>query len=91
MCPHLPTAALTEFHHPENLLDYLKDLQVDAYHPAEYMVDAALVSLLNRHGIRLNTWTVNDQQRFAQLAQMGVSFVCSDWPQRMVAQGQTRC
>jgi len=90
-CPQLLTAALAEFHHPANLVEYLKDLQVDAYHPAEKLVDAGLVSLLGRHGIRVNAWTVNDQQRCADLAQMGVTFICSDWPQRMVAQEQTRC
>lgn len=84
-CPQLATAALIEFHHPANLVEYLKGLQVDAYHPAENLIDAGLVSLLNRHGIRVNTWTVNDGQRFAQLAQMGVTFICSDWPQQMVA------
>lgn len=84
---HIPTAALTEFHHPVNLVEYLQDLQVEAYHPAENLITAELVSLLAGHGIRVNTWTVNDQQRYVQLAQMGVTFICSDWPQRMVAQG----
>lgn len=91
MCPQVSTAALTEIVHPDNLLDYLKSLRVEAYHPAEKLVDAGLVSLLGVHGIRVNTWTVNDEQRFAELAQMGVTFICSDWPQFMVAQGQTRC
>jgi glycerophosphoryl diester phosphodiesterase len=86
-CPHLPTAALTEFHHPDNLLEYLKDLQVEAYHPAENLITAELLSLLRGHGIRVNTWTVNDHQRFAELAKLGVTFICSDWPQRVVAQG----
>ncbi|HMB15097.1 MAG TPA: glycerophosphodiester phosphodiesterase family protein [Pelovirga sp.] len=91
MCPYLPTAALIEYHHPVNLVEYLKDLQVEAYHPAEYLIDCKLVTLLNGQGIRVNTWTVNDQQRFAELAQIGVSFICSDWPQRMGAQEKTRC
>ncbi len=86
-CPPLPTAALTEFHHPDNLLEYLKGLRVEAYHPTEHLITAELVSLLAGHGIRVNTWTVNDQQRYEQLAQLGVTFICSDWPQRMVAQG----
>ena len=90
-CPQLPTAALIEFHHPPNLVEYLKGLHVDAYHPAEKLIDAELVSLLRGNNIRVNTWTVNDQKRYARLAQMGVTFVCSDWPQQMAAQGQTRC
>ncbi len=85
--PHIPTAALTEFHHPANLVEYLQDLQVEAYHPAENLITAELVSLLAGHGIRVNAWTVNDQQRYVQLVQMGVNFICSDWPQCMVAKG----
>jgi len=88
--PLLPTAALIEFHHPANLVEYLKGLKVDAYHPAENLIDAGLVSLLDRHGIRVNTWTVNDGQRFAELAQLGVTFICTDWPQIMVARKQRR-
>lgn len=87
-CPQLPTAALIEFHHPPNLVDYLKGLQVAAYHPAENLITAELVSLLREHGFRVNTWTVNDQRRYKELAQMGVTFICSDWPQKMVAQGK---
>jgi glycerophosphoryl diester phosphodiesterase len=90
-CPRLPTAALVEYHHPANLVEYLKDLQVEAYHPAEYLIDGELVFLLGGHGIRVNTWTVNDEQRYAQLTQMGVTFICSDWPQHIAAQGKTRC
>lgn len=86
-CPRMPTAALTEFLHPAKLLEYLDDLQVEAYHPAQNLVSAELVSLLREHGIRVNTWTVNDQKRFAELARMGVNFICSDWPQSMAAQG----
>lgn len=85
LCPQLPTAALAEYRHPSNLLACLQDLQVAAYHPAEYLIDAGLVSLLREYGIRVNTWTVNDKQRYAELAQLGVTFICSDWPQRMVA------
>ncbi|MFO7811834.1 MAG: glycerophosphodiester phosphodiesterase family protein [Pelovirga sp.] len=85
-CRHISTAALIEFHHPANLLEYLEDLQVEAYHPAEHLITAELVSLLRGHDIRVNTWTVNNKQRFAELAQLGVTFICSDWPQRMVAQ-----
>lgn len=91
MCPQVSTAALTEFAHPDNLLEYLHDLQVEAYHPAEKLVDTGLVSLLGGHGIRVNTWTVNDEQRFVELAQMGLTFICSDWPQLMVGLRQTRC
>lgn len=89
LCPQLPTAALAEFRHPDNLLEYLQDLQVAAYHPAVNLLDAELVSMLCGRGIRVNTWTVNDEERYAALARLGVTFICSDWPQRMVFRERT--
>lgn len=91
LCPQQPTAALIELRHPDNLVEYLKDLQVAAYHPAAHLIDGELISLLHGNNVRVNAWTVNDRQRFDQLARIGVTFICSDWPQRMIAQGQTRC
>lgn len=81
--PSLATAALVENRHPENLVAYLTKLQVAAYHPAEEMVDAALIALLAAAGIRVNTWTVNESKRMDALCKLGATFICTDWPQRM--------
>lgn len=82
--PTLATAALVERQHPGDLLDYLAQLQVAAYHPAQEITDAALIARLRDAGFRVNTWTVNEPQRMAYFRDAGATFICTDWPQRML-------
>lgn len=87
--PTIATAALAEFHHPDNLIDYLNGLAVDAYHPNHQIADAALIKQLSAEGIRTNLWTVNDIVQARYVAEAGATFICSDWPQRLI--GNLRC
>jgi len=82
--PNIATAALAELHHPDHLIAYLQDLAVDAYHPEQQITDAALIQQLRAHGIRTNLWTVNDVERAQYFTAAGATFICSDWPQRLV-------
>jgi glycerophosphoryl diester phosphodiesterase len=78
------TAALVEDSHPESLLAYLRDLGVDAYHPDQLITDTALVRQLVNDGIRVNLWTVNDLEQARDYTAAGATFICTDWPQRLV-------
>jgi len=80
----IATAALAEYHHPEHLIAYLQELAVDAYHPEQQITDAALIQQLRAHGIRTNLWTVNDVERAQYFTAAGATFICSEWPQRLV-------
>ena len=82
--PEIATAALVEYRHPDNLINYLKDLAVEAYHPDHQLTDAALIRQLTASGIRTNLWTVNDVERARYFIEAGATFICSDWPQRLV-------
>ena len=79
------TAALVEYRHPEPLLSYLRDLGVDAYHPDQSITDTALVRQLVNDGMRVNLWTVNDPEQVREYTAAGATFICTDWPQRMVS------
>ena len=83
-CGAVATAALVEDRHPESLLSYLRDLDVDAYHPDQSITDTALVRQLVNDGMRVNLWTVNDPEQAREYAAAGATFVCTDWPQRLV-------
>ena len=87
--PTLATAALVEKKHPENLIAYLSDLGVDAYHPDQLITDNVLIKLLTDLGIRVNLWTVNDLERAQYFIEAGATFICTDWPQRMVGFGHS--
>lgn len=82
--PRITTAALVEYQHPDNLIDYLKALAVEAYHPDHQITDAALIKKLTAAGIRTNLWTVNDAERARYFVEAGATFICSDWPQRLL-------
>ncbi|MCA1946020.1 MAG: glycerophosphodiester phosphodiesterase [Desulfovibrio sp.] len=83
LCPSLPTAALVEDRHPDNLIDFLRRLGVMAYHPEYTMVDAALVHELHAAGLRVHVWTVNERAHARALLGMGVDALITDWPQRL--------
>ena len=82
--PTVATAALVEHNHPDSLLAYLRDLEVDAYHPDQLIADAALVQQLTSNGVRVNLWTVNDPEQARGFTAAGATFICTDWPQRLV-------
>ena len=82
--PAIATAALVEKKHPENLLDYLRDLGVDAYHPDHLITDAELITQLIAAGMRVNLWTVNGVERAQYFSAAGATFICTDWPQRLI-------
>ncbi len=82
--PEIATAALVEKKHPKNLPGYLRELRVDAYHPDQRITDAQLIRQLAASGIRVNLWTVNDPARAQYFIAAGATFICSDWPQRLL-------
>ncbi len=85
---NIATAALVETH-PENLLVYLRDLGVDAYHPDQTITDNSLIRQLSVAGMRVNLWTVNDLDRAQYFIDAGATFICTDWPQRMSGGGHS--
>ena len=82
--PTLPFAALAKKQHPDNLLIYLRELGVDAYHPKQLITTVAQVRELVAAGIRVSLWTVNDLDQAKDFIAAGATFIYTDWPQRMV-------
>ena len=58
-------------------------LHCDALHPHESQIDAATVQHAKARGLMLNTWTVNDSQRVAELVTLGVDAIMADDPQAL--------
>ena len=81
--PAVATAALVEKQHPKNLLNYLRALNVEAYHPDQRITDPQLIRQLVSTGMRVNIWTVNEQNSAHAFTAAGATFICTDWPQRM--------
>ncbi len=66
----------------KDVLQTLQDtgLTVEALHPHHLRLDAGLMVLARTRGWWVNTWTVNDPQRAAELRDLGVNVVMTDYP-----------
>lgn len=78
--PALLTGALQEESHPENLIEYLRELEVCAYHPESSITNREVIEGLRHHGFGVNVYTVNDPDAQSQLFQAGVSSIITDFP-----------
>ena len=74
----IPTAALQVYTHPNDLINYLNSLQVNAYHPEDRITDQRTVSELKEAGFFINVFTVNDAKRKEKLFEWGVNGVFTD-------------
>lgn len=79
ICPVIPTAALQESSHPDDLVAYLKTLDVDAYNPDDAITDRAVVEKVRNGGFYVNVFTVNDPARRKELFSWGVNGVFTDF------------
>ena len=80
LAPHLATAALQEGSHPSDLIPYLHTLGVIAYHPADQITDAELITAVRSAGLHVNVFTVNDPDRQRQLFAAGATGIFTDYP-----------
>lgn len=74
----VPTALLVEKKHPENLINFLKELKVDAYNMSDELVDSQLVKELKDSGFYVGVYTINNPSRQKKLFEMGVNAVFKD-------------
>ena len=61
------------------------DLQYEAEHPHHEMIDLDYMSWARGRGYRVNTWTVNDPARAAELRDLGVDAIITDNPDTVIA------
>jgi len=83
LLPEVPTAALQEVEHPKALISYLRELNVDAYHPDEQILDRETTVRLREAGFAVSAFTVNDPQRARELFSWDVNAVFTDFPTLM--------
>ena len=81
---NIPTAALQSYEHPDNLIDYLYTLKVDAYHPEDNITNEKTVTSLIEAGFFVNVFTVNKTERQKELFDWGVNGIFTDFLEREV-------
>lgn len=57
----------------------------DAFHPWDPFVTEEMLATCREHEVLLNTWTVDDAERWAQLVDWGVDGIITNLPGRLVA------
>ena len=65
--------------------DYVKRHGVEAYHPQFHMLTPAETADLQSHGVRINTWTVNEEEDIREMLRIGVDGIISNFPDRVKA------
>jgi glycerophosphoryl diester phosphodiesterase len=65
------------------LIASARSLGLWALHPDRAYVTRELVDAAHAAGLRVNAWTVNDQDEIAALAALGVDGIMSNWPERV--------
>ncbi len=74
----IPTAALQLYKHPDNLINYLHTLQVNAYHPEDKITNKKTVADLREAGFFVNVFTVNKTKRQKKLFDWDVNGIFTD-------------
>lgn len=76
--PTILTAALVEDKHPDSLIKYLNELQVNGYNLNNELVDKQTVDMLREAGFFVGVYTVNNLKRAKELFSIGVNCIFSD-------------
>lgn len=80
LSPEMPLAAIVEGAHPENLVEYLKRLDVAGYHPDAQITDEAMIRNLTEQGFHVSLFTVNDMDQAISLIDAGCYSIITDYP-----------
>ncbi len=83
LLPSIDTAALEDKKVPKNLVSYLKELDVSAYHPHLSLVTKELVFKLNQNNLYTNVYTVNSTKTKNMLFSEGVKAIFTDYLENM--------
>ncbi|MCD8353232.1 MAG: glycerophosphodiester phosphodiesterase [Clostridiales bacterium] len=79
LAPEIPCGLLTESW-IVNFAAYAKSLGVEYVHPVYFYLERANVEELQRAGVGINTWTVNDPKVMRQLLAMGIDGLIGNDP-----------
>jgi glycerophosphoryl diester phosphodiesterase len=90
LAPRLRTALLTAPDLPRPLRGgaAARWLHVDALHPEDRQVSAALLARARNRDLPVHVWTVNDPSRMRELARVGVAGIVGDDPATLARVGE---
>ena len=84
LAPELPCGFLSETWILD-VGDYVSRHGVEAYHPQFHMLTEGETADLKAHGVKINTWTVNEEEDILRMISLGVDGIISNYPDRVGA------
>lgn len=79
LAPNITRAALVEDKHPDNIVEYLKSLNVQGYHCSLEIIDKKIFQLLDKNGFFINVYTVNKQEDKKTVFDLGAKAIFTDF------------
>lgn len=64
---------------------YVKEMKAEAIHLVKYNVRPQLVQECHKLGIKVNTYTVDEEDMMRKMLQYGVDGIFTNWPDRLLA------
>lgn len=74
----ISTAINVEEKHPDNLINYLKSLEIDSYHCCAQIVTLDIIEKVTKAGFFVNVFTVNDKKEKERFFDMGIRGIFTD-------------
>ena len=81
--PHVRTAWLTEGVRDEDCERVARDLAGaghTALHPYTKYLNQNCITVFHRHGLQVNSWTIDDPDRMAEVISWGIDGICTNVP-----------
>lgn len=86
--PEVRTAWLTDGVRDENLERVARDLAGfghSALHPNTKFLNQKCIEVFHSHGMQVNSWTIDDPARMAQVIEWGIDGICTNVPDVAIA------
>ena len=61
-------------------LPYTASHGMQGYHPEFHMVDDDFMKTANDLGLKINVWTVNEEEEMREMKRLGVHMIIGNWP-----------
>lgn len=68
-----------------DVASYIENNKIEAYHPYFYMLTDSEVADLRKHNIKINTWTVNENEDIQHMIDIEADGIISNYPNRVKA------
>lgn len=82
--PQIRTGALLASTRPVDVVHLMRSCAAEEFFPEQHLLDAALMEEMRQAGIPVIPWTVNDEEGWRRLIDLGVTGITTDYPRELL-------